>query len=53
MEFDMKGLGFTPGDVVVITGAASGIGRATAKLASRSGLTVWGWDITPLHWRIW
>ena len=43
----MKGLGFTPGDVVVITGAASGIGRATAKLASRSGLTVWGWDITP------
>jgi 3-oxoacyl-[acyl-carrier protein] reductase len=32
---------------VVITGAASGIGRATAKLASRSGLTVWGWDITP------
>jgi 3-oxoacyl-[acyl-carrier protein] reductase len=47
VEFDMKGLGFTPGDVVVITGAASGIGRATAKLSSRSGLTVWGWDITP------
>jgi NAD(P)-dependent dehydrogenase (short-subunit alcohol dehydrogenase family) len=31
--------------VVVVTGAASGIGRATAKLAARSGLTVVGWDM--------
>src|ERR1700722_1003224 len=42
----MRGLGFGAGDVVVVTGAASGIGRATAKLAARSGLTVCGWDIT-------
>jgi 3-oxoacyl-[acyl-carrier protein] reductase len=44
-QYDMRGLGFRPGDVVVITGAASGIGRATAKLASRSGLKIWGWDM--------
>jgi NADP-dependent 3-hydroxy acid dehydrogenase YdfG len=42
VKFDMKGLGFTAEDVLVITGAAGGIGIATAKLASRSGLTVWG-----------
>ena len=41
----MSGLGFGAGDVVVVTGAASGIGRATAKLAARSGLTVCGWDL--------
>jgi 3-oxoacyl-[acyl-carrier protein] reductase len=45
MDYNMQGLGFRSGDVVVVTGAASGIGRATAKLAVRSGLTVWGWDL--------
>jgi 3-oxoacyl-[acyl-carrier protein] reductase len=47
VDFDMSGLGFASGDVVVVTGAASGIGRATARLAARSGLMVCGWDITP------
>ncbi len=47
MDFNMQGLGFQPGDVVVITGAASGIGRATANLAARSGLKVWAWDMMP------
>jgi NAD(P)-dependent dehydrogenase (short-subunit alcohol dehydrogenase family) len=45
MDYSMQGLGFEQGDVVVVTGAASGIGRATAKTAARAGLTVWGWDI--------
>jgi 3-oxoacyl-[acyl-carrier protein] reductase len=47
MDYNMQGLGFEQGDVVVITGAASGIGRATAKLAARSGLKVWAWDMMP------
>lgn len=38
-------LGFTAGDVVVVTGAGSGIGRATALAAGRAGLTVAVWDI--------
>jgi NAD(P)-dependent dehydrogenase (short-subunit alcohol dehydrogenase family) len=45
VDFDFSGLGFTAGDGVVVTGAASGIGRATARLAARSGLTVVGWDM--------
>ena len=45
MPYDMRGLGFEAGAVVVITGAASGIGLSTAKLAARSGLTVVGWDL--------
>jgi 3-oxoacyl-[acyl-carrier protein] reductase len=45
MIFDFAGLGFDAGDVVVVTGAASGIGRATALMAARSGLTVVGWDL--------
>jgi 3-oxoacyl-[acyl-carrier protein] reductase len=45
MVLDMRGLGFEEGAVVVVTGAASGIGRATAMLAARSGLTVVGWDL--------
>ena len=43
--YDMRGLGFTAGDVVVVTGAGSGIGKATALAAARSGLTVAVWDI--------
>ena len=46
MEINMRELGFNAGDVCVITGAASGIGRATARLAARSGLLVWGWDLS-------
>lgn len=34
------------GSVVVVTGAGSGIGQATAVLAARQGYTVAGWDIS-------
>ena len=37
--------GFTPGDTILITGAASGIGRATALAAARQGLNIGAWDI--------
>jgi NAD(P)-dependent dehydrogenase (short-subunit alcohol dehydrogenase family) len=40
-------LGFTPGDVVIVTGAGSGIGRAAALQAARVGLTVSAWDLNP------
>jgi NAD(P)-dependent dehydrogenase (short-subunit alcohol dehydrogenase family) len=43
--YDMRGLGFTAGDVVIVTGAGSGIGKATALAAARSGLSVALWDI--------
>jgi len=36
--------GFTPGDVVVVTGAGSGIGRAVAVHAAGMGLAVAAWD---------
>lgn len=38
-------LGFTPGDAVVVTGAGSGIGKATAVNAAAVGLAVAAWDI--------
>jgi NAD(P)-dependent dehydrogenase (short-subunit alcohol dehydrogenase family) len=38
-------LGFDPADVVIVTGAGSGIGRATARHAGRLGLAVVAWDI--------
>jgi NAD(P)-dependent dehydrogenase (short-subunit alcohol dehydrogenase family) len=38
-------LGFTPGDVVIVTGAGSGIGRATAINAAAVGLAVAAWDV--------
>jgi NAD(P)-dependent dehydrogenase (short-subunit alcohol dehydrogenase family) len=38
-------LGFTRGDVVIVTGAASGIGRATAISAAAVGLHVAAWDL--------
>ena len=44
-DYDMKGLGFGDDDLIVITGAGSGIGRATAHMAARSGLFVIGWDV--------
>ncbi|RIJ71317.1 SDR family oxidoreductase [Nakamurella silvestris] len=37
--------GFTPGDVIVVTGAGSGIGRAAAVRAAEVGLTVAAWDL--------
>ena len=37
-------LAFTAGDVVVVTGAGSGIGRAVALRASEVGLSVAAWD---------
>lgn len=37
--------GFAPGDVVVVTGAASGIGKATACNAATLGLHVGAWDM--------
>jgi NAD(P)-dependent dehydrogenase (short-subunit alcohol dehydrogenase family) len=38
-------LGFEPGDTVIVTGAGSGIGRATALAAAGLGLRVAAWDI--------
>lgn len=37
--------GFTRGDTILITGAASGIGKATALQAARQGLNVAAWDL--------
>lgn len=39
--------GFAPGDTILITGAASGIGRATALSAAQQGLNIGAWDIVP------
>jgi NAD(P)-dependent dehydrogenase (short-subunit alcohol dehydrogenase family) len=39
--------GFTAGNSIVITGAGSGIGRATALQAARQGLEVGVWDMNP------
>jgi NAD(P)-dependent dehydrogenase (short-subunit alcohol dehydrogenase family) len=38
-------LGFATQDAVIVTGAASGIGRATALNAARLGLAVIAWDL--------
>lgn len=38
-------MAFEPGDLVVVTGAGSGIGRATAVLAAEAGLQVACWDL--------
>ena len=37
--------GFRGGDAIIVTGAASGIGRATAAEAARQGLRVLAWDM--------
>jgi len=38
-------LGFTPGETIVVTGAASGIGRALTLRALQVGLRVSAWDL--------
>ena len=43
--FDFSGLGFQRGEVIVVTGAGSGIGKATALTAAKSGLAVAAWDM--------
>jgi len=45
--YDFGALGFRRGEVVVITGAGSGIGKATAFTAAKSGLAVAAWDMNP------
>ncbi len=40
-------LTFSPNDVVVVTGAGSGIGQAISVRASQLGLRVCGWDLNP------
>jgi 3-oxoacyl-[acyl-carrier protein] reductase len=43
--FDFSTLGFSPGDVAVVTGAANGIGRSAALMLGRSGVRVAAWDV--------
>lgn len=45
MDIDVSGLGFKRGDVAVVTGAGNGIGRATALMLARGGLTISAWDM--------
>jgi NAD(P)-dependent dehydrogenase (short-subunit alcohol dehydrogenase family) len=42
---DRPSFGFAPGDTVIVTGAGSGIGRATARNAAAMGLRVAAWDL--------
>jgi NAD(P)-dependent dehydrogenase (short-subunit alcohol dehydrogenase family) len=44
-QYDLGGLGFAAREVIVVTGAGSGIGRATAIMAAKSGLAVGLWDM--------
>jgi NAD(P)-dependent dehydrogenase (short-subunit alcohol dehydrogenase family) len=43
---DLSTWGFEAGEVVVVTGAASGIGKATALAAAELGLAVSAWDLS-------
>ena len=45
MDIDIRGLGFVPGDVAVVTGAANGIGRATAVMLAQAGVSIAAWDL--------
>ncbi|WP_375396618.1 SDR family NAD(P)-dependent oxidoreductase [uncultured Sphingomonas sp.] len=42
---DLSALGFRRRELVVVTGAGSGIGEATALMAGASGLAVAAWDV--------
>jgi len=42
---DLRGLGFTPGDVAIVTGGASGIGRAAVRSLATAGLHIALWDM--------
>ncbi|GLY71010.1 SDR family NAD(P)-dependent oxidoreductase [Amycolatopsis taiwanensis] len=42
---DDLNFGFTPGDVLLVSGAGSGIGRAVALRAAQLGLAVSAWDL--------
>ena len=44
MEAEFSGLGFSSGEAAVVTGAANGIGRATALMLARSRVTIAAWD---------
>lgn len=44
-DFDFAGTGFKAGEVVVVTGGGSGIGRSAALMAANSGLAVAIWDL--------
>jgi NAD(P)-dependent dehydrogenase (short-subunit alcohol dehydrogenase family) len=45
MDWDFSGLGFKRGEVAVVTGSANGIGKATALMLARAGVTIAAWDI--------
>ena len=45
MDYNLAGMGFERGEVAVVTGAANGIGRATALMLARSGVTIAAWDM--------
>ncbi len=44
-QYDLRALGFKTHEVLVVTGAGSGIGKATAIMAAKSGLAVGLWDV--------
>jgi NAD(P)-dependent dehydrogenase (short-subunit alcohol dehydrogenase family) len=44
-QYDLRALGFQAHEVLVVTGAGSGIGKATAIMAAKSGLAVGIWDM--------
>jgi NAD(P)-dependent dehydrogenase (short-subunit alcohol dehydrogenase family) len=44
-QYDLRSLGFAAREVAVVTGAGSGIGKAIALMAAKSGLAVAAWDM--------